>query len=77
MTDKLIPLFRIKPLDSTRAIIKFKGSINEDDKILDEIIDSALDHNAIDNFLSLINNMDDNTSVFVISPKGDIYNDKF
>jgi hypothetical protein len=44
---------------------------------LDEIIDSALDHSAIDNFLGLINNMDDNTSVFVISPKGDIYNDKF
>jgi DNA repair exonuclease SbcCD ATPase subunit len=60
-----------------RAVAKLKNSSNTNLLILDEIIDSALDHNAIDNFLSLINNMDDNTSVFVISPKGDIYNDKF
>lgn len=60
-----------------RTVAKLKNSSNTNLLILDEIIDSALDHNAIDNFLSLINNMDDNTSVFVISPKGDIYNDKF
>jgi DNA repair exonuclease SbcCD ATPase subunit len=60
-----------------RAIAKLKNSSNTNLLILDEIIDSALDHNAIDNFLSLINNTDDGTSVFVISPKGDIYNDKF
>jgi energy-coupling factor transporter ATP-binding protein EcfA2 len=60
-----------------RAIAKLKNSANTNLLILDEIIDSALDHNAIDNFLSLINNLNDSTSVFVISPKGDIYNDKF
>jgi chromosome segregation ATPase len=60
-----------------RVIAKLKNSSNTNLLILDEIIDSALDHSAIDNFLGLINNMDDNTSVFVISPKGDIYNDKF
>jgi energy-coupling factor transporter ATP-binding protein EcfA2 len=60
-----------------RAIAKLKNSTNTNLLVLDEIIDSALDHNAIDNFLSLINNLNDSTSVFVISPKGDIYNDKF
>jgi hypothetical protein len=39
MTEKTIPLFRIKPLDATRAIIKYKGSIAEDEKIIDEVID--------------------------------------
>lgn len=39
MTDKTIPLFRIKPLDATRAIIKYKGSITEDEKIIDEVIE--------------------------------------
>lgn len=55
MTDKLIPLFRIKPLDATRAIIKFKGSINEDDKILDEILDidnkSSIPIDTIDTYV--------------------------
>lgn len=60
-----------------RAIAKLKNSSSTNLLILDEIIDSALDHNGIDNFITLINGMNDSTSVFVISPKGDIYNDKF
>lgn len=60
-----------------RAVAKLKNSASTNLLILDEIVDSALDYNGIDNFLNLIHNMNDNTSVFVISPKGDTYTDKF
>lgn len=60
-----------------RAISKLKNSNSTNLLILDEIVDSALDYNGIDNFLKLLKEITDDTSVFVISPKGDTYQDKF
>lgn len=60
-----------------RSIAKIKNSANTNLLIMDEIIDSALDSAGIDNFFKLIHTMDDGTSVFVISPKGDNFVEKF
>jgi DNA repair exonuclease SbcCD ATPase subunit len=60
-----------------RTIAKIKNSANTNLLIMDEIIDSALDSAGIDNFFKLIHSMDDGTSVFVISPKGDGFVEKF
>ena len=39
MSDKLIPVFKIKPQGPTNAIIKYKGLINEEDKLIDDIVE--------------------------------------
>lgn len=60
-----------------RAIAKMKNSINTNLLILDEVFDASLDIGGCDEFLKLINELDDNTNVFVISHKGDALQDKF
>ena len=60
-----------------RDIARIKNSASTNLLILDEIVDGALDHNGIDNFLKLIRGLSDDTCVFVISPKGDVYSDTF
>jgi DNA repair exonuclease SbcCD ATPase subunit len=60
-----------------RSITKIKNSSETNLLILDEIVDSALDHTGIDNFFNLLQHTHDNVSTFVISPKGDAYVDKF
>jgi hypothetical protein len=60
-----------------RQIAKMKNSVNTNLLILDEIFDSSLDVAGTDYFLSLMNTFGDNTSVFVISHKGDQLFDKF
>lgn len=60
-----------------RDLSLLKSSFNTNLLILDEIIDGALDLNGIDCFWSLLlDNMKDST-VFIISPKGENYLDKF
>lgn len=59
-----------------RSVAKLKNSIDTNILIMDEIIDSALDFGGIDDFFKLIYTFKD-TNIFVISPKGETFMDKF
>lgn len=50
-----------------RQIAKMKNSVNTNLLLLDEILDGALDSGGIDYFLSIMNQIGDQTNVFVIS----------
>ena len=60
-----------------RQIAKLKNSTNTNLLILDEVFDSSLDGVGTEEFLKLLNTLDNNTNVFVISHKGDQLFDKF
>ena len=60
-----------------RQVAKLKNSVNTNLLIMDEVFDSSLDADGTDAFLKIINSMDVNTNVFVISHKGEILYDKF
>lgn len=60
-----------------RQIAKMKNSVNTNLLILDEIFDSSLDVAGTDYFLSVMNQLGENSNVFVISHKGDVMIDKF
>jgi DNA repair exonuclease SbcCD ATPase subunit len=60
-----------------RKIAKLKNSVNTNLLILDEVFDSSLDAEGTDAFLKIINTLDADTNVFVISHKGEILYDKF
>lgn len=59
-----------------RAIAKMKSSMNTNLLILDEVFDSSLDHSGTEEFMKLLNTLND-TNVFIISHKPDILMDKF
>jgi len=60
-----------------RMVAKLKNSVNTNLLILDEVFDSSLDAEGTDAFLKIINTLDADTNVFVISHKGEILFDKF
>ena len=60
-----------------RQIAKMKNSVNTNLMIFDETLDSALDLNGIEQFMDLIESLDHNTNVIVISHKGDALGDRF
>lgn len=60
-----------------RQIAKMKNSVNTNLLILDEIFDSSLDTAGTDYFLNLMNQIGENSNIFVISHKGDQLFDKF
>jgi DNA repair exonuclease SbcCD ATPase subunit len=60
-----------------RAIARMKNSTNTNMLILDEVFDASLDATGCEEFLKLIQDLSNNTNVFVISHKGDILQDKF
>ena len=60
-----------------RQIAKLKNSTNTNLLILDEVFDSSLDSVGTDEFLKLIQEMGQDTNIFVISHKGDQLFDKF
>jgi len=60
-----------------RMVAKLKNSVNTNLLILDEVFDSSLDTDGTDAFLKIINTLDADTNVFVISHKGEILFDKF
>ena len=60
-----------------RAIAKMKNSVSTNLLMLDEVFDSSLDANGTDYVMNLLDTLDDNTNVFVISHKGDQLLDKF
>jgi len=60
-----------------RMVAKLKNSVNTNLLILDEVFDSSLDAEGTEAFLKIINTLDADTNVFVISHKGEILFDKF
>ena len=60
-----------------RQIAKMKNSVSTNLLILDEVFDSSLDGVGTEEFLKLLNSLDNSTNVFVISHKGDQLFDKF
>jgi len=59
-----------------RQIAKMKNSTNTNLLMLDEIFDSSLDGQGMDDFLKIIKQFE-NENIFIISHKGDILFDKF
>ena len=64
-------------LFTRRMVANLKNSVNTNLLILDEVFDSSLDTEGTDAFLKIINTLDADTNVFVISHKGEILFDKF
>jgi len=60
-----------------RQVAKMKNSVSTNLLILDETFDSSLDSDGVDNLLRILQTLDENTSVFVISHKTDILDGKF
>lgn len=59
-----------------RAIAKMKNSASTNLLLLDEVFDASLDNNGCDDFMKLLQSID-NTNTFIISHKGDALQDKF
>lgn len=60
-----------------RELSKIKNNVSCNLLLLDEIIDSSLDNESIDLFLDLLDDLDDNTNIFVVSPKAEHVQDRF
>jgi DNA repair exonuclease SbcCD ATPase subunit len=60
-----------------RTIAKMKNSASTNLLLLDEVFDSSLDSNGTEFVMNLLNTLGEDTSVFVISHKGDQLFDKF
>ena len=59
-----------------RAIAKMKNSASTNLLLLDEVFDASLDNNGCDDFMKLLQSID-NTNTFIISHKGEVLQDKF
>jgi len=60
-----------------RQIAKMKNSVSTNLLMLDETFDSSLDYEGVDNLMKIIETLDDDTNIFVISHKGDILEGRF
>ena len=60
-----------------RQVAKMKNSVATNLLILDETFDSSLDADGVDNLTNILNTLDDDTNVFIISHKGDKLDGKF
>jgi DNA repair exonuclease SbcCD ATPase subunit len=60
-----------------RQIARMKNSTSTNLLVLDETFDSSLDHDGVDNLMKILQTLDSNTNVFVISHKGDLLDGKF
>jgi DNA repair exonuclease SbcCD ATPase subunit len=60
-----------------RQVAKMKNSSNTNLLILDEVFDASLDSDGIDNLLKIMNTLDADTRIFVISHKQDLLEGKF
>lgn len=60
-----------------RQVAKMKNSVSTNLLILDETFDSSLDTDGVDNLLKILDTLDPNTNVFVISHKGHMLAEKF
>lgn len=60
-----------------RSIAKMRNSASTNLLIMDEVLDGALDANGMDEFLAIIQELNKDSNVFVISHRGDQLFDKF
>lgn len=60
-----------------RAVSKLRNSVSTNLLIMDEIMDSSLDSSGTEEFLKIINDLAENSNIFIISHKGDSLHDKF
>jgi DNA repair exonuclease SbcCD ATPase subunit len=60
-----------------RAVAKLKNSTNTNILIMDEVFDSSLDGDGVENLMKILNRLDKKTNIFIISHKGDQLFDKF
>lgn len=60
-----------------RSIAKMRNSASTNLLIMDEVLDGALDANGMDEFLAIIQDLNKDSNVFVISHRGDQLFDKF
>lgn len=60
-----------------RMIAKMKNSIATNLLILDETFDSSLDADGVENLTKILDTLDENTNVFVISHKGELLDGRF
>jgi DNA repair exonuclease SbcCD ATPase subunit len=60
-----------------RDISKMKNSVDCNLLFMDEIVDGSFDEPGIDLFLDMLGDLDYNTNIFVISPKGEEIKDRF
>ena len=54
-----------------------KNSVATNLLVLDETFDSSLDHDGVENLMKILNTLDTDTNVFVISHKGEILDGRF
>ena len=59
-----------------RAVAKLRNSLNTNLLILDEIFDSSLDGNAADDLLKILQNISQDSNIFIISHRENLH-DKF
>lgn len=59
-----------------RAVAKMKNSMSTNLLILDEVFDSSLDANSVDSVIKILGGLDF-ANIFVISHRGDMFQDKF
>ena len=60
-----------------RAVAKLRNSVSTNLLIMDEVFDSSLDTTGTEEFMKILNELTQDTNVFVISHKGDQLYDKF
>ncbi len=60
-----------------REISRMKNQSNCNLLIMDEILDRSLDAVGIDDFLKIMNQLWKNMNIFIISPRGELFMDKF
>lgn len=60
-----------------RTIAKMKNSAATNLLVMDEVMDSSLDQEGLDNFMKIIETLSGDTNLFVISHKGEILEGKF
>jgi DNA repair exonuclease SbcCD ATPase subunit len=60
-----------------RQVAKMKNSVATNLLILDETFDSSMDADGVDNLTKILDTLDDDTNVFIISHKGELLDGKF
>jgi len=60
-----------------RQVARMKNSVATNLLILDETFDSSLDADGVENLLKILDTLDNETNVFIISHKGELLDNKF
>jgi len=60
-----------------RQIARMKNSASTNLLILDEVLDASLDAEGVENLMKILNTVENDTNVFIISHKGDVLDGKF